>query len=60
MAATPKENVEQWLDLILLAPDRAGQLRAVTALIDDVHRKTRNRAERIVQNALIEIGHGEG
>jgi hypothetical protein len=59
MAAIPKENVEQWLDLILQAPTRVGQLMIVKALIDDVHSKTRNRSERIVQKALLEIGHGE-
>ena len=48
-----------WLDTLLGTKDPAMQLRVIEYLIDDVHRKTRNRAEKIVQQALLQIGREE-
>ena len=56
--ATPTVDPEEWLDLILKAPDRGMQLRALTAMLDEVRRNTRLRAEGIIRNALTEVGNG--
>ena len=49
--AMTKTATETWLDLILEAPDRALQLRAVDALIEEVRRSSRNRAQAIVMES---------